>query len=204
MGQARRLQQEFRLLVRLRPSSTTCRAPGKRATTIATIPTPTSTSRSRRWPGWIARRRSCNSSRSTAAARPAIAREDRQVAGKSAGDRGPVRRQTAVRVEALARSIRTRPSAPGSPRLWRRANGTGTGTKRRGRVDAVLARRGKAPRRRSRASLAWPEAASRQDLTALNAAIQGSAAVHTNLDAAPATARASCRCFKCMTRLESR
>ena len=56
-----------------------------------------------------------------------------------------------------------------------------------------LAGRGTAPRRRSRAPLAWPEAASRQDLRALNAAIQGDAAIHIKNWMLPASARASCR-----------
>ena len=42
----------------------------------------------------------------------------------------------------------------------------------------LLVRRGTAPRHRSRASLARPDAASRQDVQALNALIQGDAAIH--------------------------
>ena len=131
-----------------------------------------------------ARRRPINFSKIYGGGAAKIAEMIRQVAGGSAGDRRPVRRQAAVRVEAVA-------DLPERGRAQRYTELYGGARRHWDQYEAPLASEGRRRRARSkRHGSASPipsipgtanSYVAPRTYTALNALIQGSAAIHTKL-----------------------
>ena len=140
--------------------STACRARKRRPRPIATIQTPTFTTLVGEMTG-LGRdtAKTANFAKGYGAGVATFAKTIGKSTGGSAGHHGAIRRQAAVRSEALPPSSRRRLAAPASPELydgalrhWNLWEAPRTWP----RAPARAIRRGKAPRHRPRASLVRP------------------------------------------------